>query len=402
MSEPRVYTVGEIQREVRYHLEEEYRGIWVAGEVSGHTHAASGHHYFDLKDDQAILRSVMWRSSAARLKFEVEEGLAVRARGHLTIYEPRGSYQMIVEKLEPAGVGPLQIAFEQMRARLMAEGLFLEEHKKPLPEFPRRVALVTSPTGAAVKDLIDVARRRWPALELVVVPVKVQGEGAAAQIAAAIESADRRGFDVLIVGRGGGSLEDLWAFNEEAVARAIYCAATPVVSAVGHEVDVSISDLVADLRAPTPSAAAELVTPDRAKWLVHVEERRSRLKRALRAKVETLGARLASIEASVAFKRPLDRLRDEEQRLDGVAARVAGAFGGSLKDRGHGLKTLAARLEALSPIKVLARGYSVTRTGDRVVTGPGDVSAGDEIRTTLRDGEILSTVQERGRDDPEA
>ncbi len=393
MSEPRIYTVSELQREVRLHLEQEYRGLWVQGEVSDLTVAASGHHYLNLKDEKSVLRAVIWKSAARRLEFDLEEGQQVRARGHLTVYEPRGSYQMIVDRLEPVGAGPLQIKFEQMCRRLEDEGLFSDEHKKPLPEFPTRVALITSPTGAAVRDLIDVALRRWPPLELVVVPVKVQGDGAAEEIAAGIALADGHGFDILVVGRGGGSLEDLWAFNEEIVARAIYRARTPVVSAVGHEVDVSISDLVADVRAPTPSAAAEILTPSREEVRAQLDMGRQRMKRSLLAQLQTLGARLATVEASAAFKMPWEMIRREEQRLDDCAHAIAERMRNGLLRRRTGLERLAASLEALSPLKVLARGYSVTRTAaGRLVTRPPQVASGEEIRTTLEGGEIRSRV----------
>ena len=252
-----VYTVGEVQNEAKELLEEQFSGIWVEGEISGLSRSGPGHAYFTLKDDLAQLASVMWSSSLRRTKFDPENGLKVRAHGYLTIYERAGRYQFIIARLEPLGAGPLQVKFEKMRKRLEQEGLFDPARKRRLPAFPRRVALVTSPTGAAVRDLIHVAQRRWPPLEIVVVPVRVQGDGAAHEIASGIAIADGLRFDVIVCGRGGGSPEGLWAFNEEVVARAIFAAETPIVSAVGHEVDVSISDMVADLRAATPSAAAE-------------------------------------------------------------------------------------------------------------------------------------------------
>ncbi|MGQ0614580.1 MAG: exodeoxyribonuclease VII large subunit [Planctomycetaceae bacterium] len=389
----RVYTVTELQRAVRLHLEEAWPSVWVEGEVSGHTHPSSGHRYFTLKDEGAQLRAVMWRSSAQRLKFALEDGLLVRARGRLTVYEPRGSYQMVVEALEPKGVGPLQIAFEQMRRKLEAEGLFDPSRKVPLPAYPRRVALVTSPTGAAVRDLIEVALRRWPPLQLVVLPVRVQGEGAAAEIAGAIGLADGLGFDLIVVGRGGGSPEDLWAFNEEAVARAIFRAKTPVVSAVGHEVDVSISDLVADLRAPTPSAAAELFAPDATEARAALGDDGRRLSRAMRGTLEALRARLETVRASSAFKRPLDRIRSAEQRLDEGAGRLVRALRALLARQKAALDGRAGRLEALSPLKVLARGFSVTMREGRVVTRAAQVKAGDALRTLLHQGEIVSRAE---------
>jgi len=388
-----VLTVSELQRRVRFHLEEHFSGIWVEGEISGTKAPSSGHRYFTLKDAGAQLQAVLWRTTVRSLRFSPEDGMLVRARGRLTIYEPRGSYQMVVEALEPVGAGPLQVAFEQLRRRLEAEGLFDPAHKVPVPEFPARVALVTSPSGAAVRDLIRVALRRWPPLELVVVPVRVQGEGAAAEIAAGVRLADRLGFDVLVVGRGGGSLEDLWAFNEEVVARAIFDARTPVVSAVGHEVDVSISDLVADLRAPTPSAAAELITPDAAEMRGRISDLRDRLSRALLAVVESLRARLRTIEASAAFRRPFDGIRDGEQALDDLSSRLVRALRGAFRARRARLDAGAGRLEALSPLRVLARGYSVTQRDGRVVTRAGQVRPGDEIRTILAEGEIRSRVQ---------
>ena len=392
MGEPRVYTVAEIQREVRFLLESEFGGIWVEGEISGHRHHHSGHHYFTLKDADAQLSAVLWRSSARRIRFELEDGLAVRARGRLSLYEVRGQYQMIVDALEPVGTGPLQVKFEQMRKRLEADGLFDPDRKKPLPAFPRRAALVTSPTGAAVRDLIAVAGRRWPLLELVVFPVRVQGPGAADEIAAAVGLADECGFDLIVVGRGGGSPEDLWAFNEEVVARAIFSAETPVVSAVGHEVDLSISDLTADVRAATPSVAAETMTPSAVELVAWLDVRRRRLGRALVRKVDELRARLAAVEASSVFRRPLDPVRRAEQQVDDGADRLVRAFKVCLGERRSRLEVLAGRLDALSPLKVLARGYSVTRKAGRVLTRAADASAGDELETRLADGEIRSRV----------
>jgi exodeoxyribonuclease VII large subunit len=381
--EPHVYTVSEIQREVRASLEDTYGSIWVEGEITNWRPSPRGHCYFTLKDEHAQLDAVMWRSDAERLRFEPEGGLKVRARGALSLYEPRGRYQMIVRRLEPAGTGPLQLRFEQLRRRLEAEGLFDPAHKRPLPVYPRRVALITSPSGAAVRDLIHVARRRWPPLELVVVPVRVQGEGAAASIAAGIGAADALGFDVLVVGRGGGSLEDLWAFNEEPVARAI-----------GHEVDVTISDLVADVRAATPSAAAETITPNREDLVQVLAVVRRRLARGLRAKVDGLRRDLDRLAAARPFLRPFDRIRAEDQRLDELADRLAGAMKARVRDLRATADRNAASLEALSPLKVLARGYSVTLGPDgHALLRAADVRPGDELRTILHDGEVRSRVE---------
>jgi exodeoxyribonuclease VII large subunit len=280
-----------------------------------------------------------------------------------------------------------------MRKRLEKEGLFDPDHKGELPGFPRRAALVTSPSGAAVRDLVHVCKRRWPLLELIVVPVKVQGEGAAEEIAGGVAIADRLGCDLMVVGRGGGSLEDLWAFNEEAVARAVFSASTPVVSAVGHEIDVSICDLVADVRAATPSAAAERITPDATELLELVAERRSRLARALEGQVRELRTRLKSIEAARAFRRPLAPVRSGEQALDDLAQRLAAALSANRRERHRRLELLVGRMEALSPLKVLARGYSVTMKDKMILRRATEVRSGDLLRTTLAEGEIRSVVE---------
>jgi exodeoxyribonuclease VII large subunit len=384
--------VSELQAAVRDFLEQEFGRVWVEGELSGVKRAQSGHVYFALKDGKARLDVVLWRSSAVRLKFDPEDGLVVRARGRLTVYAPQGRYQMEADSLEPVGAGPLQVAFEQLRKRLEAEGLFDPARKRPLPSFPRRVALVTSPSGAAVRDLIHVATRRWPPLELVVVPVRVQGAGAAEEIAAGIRLADARGFDVLVVGRGGGSLEDLWAFNEEPVARAIFAARTPVVSAVGHEVDVTISDLVADVRAATPSAAAELITPDRAEVMGGLRGTGRRLARAARGLLDEGRRRVDAAASARPFRRPLERVHEAGILVDEAAARLARAGRERLRRCGESLERAAARLDALSPLKVLARGFSVTLRDGRVLTRAADARPGDELRTILADGEVRSRV----------
>jgi len=391
-SPSRIYRVGELQAAVRDFLEEEFGRVWVEGELSGVKRPQSGHLYFALKDEKARLDVVLWRSSAQRLKFEPEDGLQVRVRGRLTVYAPQGRYQMEADSLEPVGAGPLQIAFEQLRKRLEAEGLFDPARKRPLPAFPRRIALVTSPSGAAVRDLIHVASRRWPPLELVVVPVRVQGVGASAEIADAIRLADARGFDVLVVGRGGGSLEDLWAFNEEVVARAIFEARTPVVSAVGHEVDVTIADLVADVRAATPSAAAELVTPDAAQILGGLRGTERRLARAVRGLLDDARRRVDQAASARSFRRPLERVHEAGLRVDDAGARLARAGRERLRAKGEALEHAAARLDALSPLKVLARGFSVTLKEGRVLTRAADARPGDELRTILADGEVRSRV----------
>ena len=312
--------------------------LHVLGEIGDLSRPASGHLYLTLKDRDSELRCVMWRSSAARLKFKPEVGMEVIATGGIDVYAPRGSYQLIARKLEPRGVGALEIAFRQLKQRLEREGLFDRDRRKPLPTVPQRVALVTSPSGAALRDILQTLARRFPALDVLLFPVRVQGEGAADEIAGAIrllnaKAAALGGIDVAIVGRGGGSLEDLWAFNEEVVARAIVASRVPIVSAVGHEVDVSISDLVADLRAPTPTAAAELIAPRMADLIDGLEQGSTRASRAVRHALELAQARLDTTRAYDGLARPLARLRESSQRIDENRQRLRHAFAGLVGER---------------------------------------------------------------------
>lgn len=464
----------------------------VMGELSNVSRPASGHLYFTMKDTGSEARCVMWRSAAVGLRFRPVDGLAVIATGNVDVYEPRGQVQFYVRKLEPRGVGALELAFRQLRERLQKEGLFDPGRKRPLPRFPQCIAVVTSPTGAVIRDIIQTVRRRYPCVTLYVHPTRVQGEEAAEEIAAAIRAINRDsqrlgGIDVMIVGRGGGSLEDLWPFNEEAVARAIFASEIPIVSAVGHETDVSIADLVADVRAPTPTAAAELVVPVRADLLAELDERAARLRRAAGHRIETLTARLARAASNELFRDPLAWIGRRSQRVDEAAARLraaithrlagdrarlhraevrlnrnrpeavlarrrerlaalehrlfwaqghvnvlaerrlAAAWGGLLgaspmkRVRAHGvlleqlrgrlgramselrarrtalLAGLAARLEAADPQRVLARGFSITRSRGRIVTQPGQVRVGDKVTTQTAGGEFDSRVTDRGQ-----
>ncbi|MGB3088302.1 MAG: exodeoxyribonuclease VII large subunit, partial [Phycisphaerae bacterium] len=273
-------TVWQLTRRVQAALEDGFPQVWVVGEISNFKRHTSGHVFFTLKDERASLRCVLWRSTAARIRRELKDGLEVEAKGHISVFEKAGNYQLYVSSVKPRGTGPLEVAFRKLKEKLAAEGLFALERKRPLPRFPRRIGVVTSPTGAVVRDIIHVLGRRWPAAEILLAPARVQGEGAAEEIVRGIRNLNRvGGVDVMIVGRGGGSLEDLWPFNEEAVARAIFASGVPVVSAVGHETDFSISDFVADVRAPTPSAAAELVAPDRREVLAGLETTARRMAR---------------------------------------------------------------------------------------------------------------------------
>lgn len=396
MPSPPIQSVSELTDQIKDCVEGNFLWVAVRGELSGCTRAGSGHIYLTLKDDAAQMRGVMWRSRATRVRFDLEDGLEVVAVGAVEVYPPRGSYQLVIEELLPHGLGPLELAFRQLHDKLAAEGLFAPERKRPLPRIPRKIALVTSPTGAAVRDMLQVITRRWPAMDVVVVPVPVQGDGAAGRIAAAIARlADISEVDVAIVGRGGGSLEDLWAFNEESVARAIAASGVPIVSAVGHEIDVTIADLVADRRALTPSEAGEIVVPDRAELCAALGQVEARLKSLLRSRAESCRSQLDSLAARRVFTRPAERLHLLAERLDEFEARLLRSMRERFAGASMQVTSLARALDALSPLKVLSRGYSVTTRADtsELVSRAEDVTAGDLISTRLANGEFLSRVE---------
>jgi exodeoxyribonuclease VII large subunit len=397
MSTPEILSVTELTRQIKASLEGNFPEVWVQGEVSNCKVAGSGHVYFSIKDEGAQIAAVAWRGTAARLKFPIQDGLEVVASGAVEVYAPRGSYQLIVGRLLPVGTGALELAFRQLCQKLRAEGLFDPARKRPLPRFPRRVALVTSPAGAAVHDMLQVIGRRWPFVDVVILPVAVQGAQAAGQIAAALRYVHNiPRVDVVITGRGGGSLEDLWAFNEEIVARAISQCRLPVVSAVGHEVDVTIADLVADRRALTPTEAAELVVPSQAELAAELGHLRQRLVLALKARAAAARARLTDLAKSRSLARPLDQLHDLARRLDDLDARGRRALVNQLALARGNLARVAASLEALSPLAVLARGYSVTlHHGSRQALRANDeVSVGQLIESRLRRGRLISRVEE--------
>lgn len=397
----KVLSIGDLTRQVKGLMEDAFPAVWVAGEVSNLSRPASGHIYLTLKDAEAQLRAVIWRSVALRLRYDLQEGQEVIARGRLSLYVPRGDYQLQVEELQPKGLGALEIALRQLKEKLFRLGYFAPERKKPLPRFPRRVALVTSPTGAAVRDMLEILARRWPAVEVCVCPVRVQGDGAAEEIAAAVRllnylrSLGRVAVDVMIVGRGGGSAEDLWAFNAECVAQAIYASRIPVVSAVGHEIDLTIADLVADCRALTPSEAVERIVPNRAEMLDGLRGLDAQLQSTVTRKLELARARLQDLAQRPAFRRPLERLRDWERRLDEWAERHQRALRQRLLQARERLEAQAARLETLSPLNVLARGYSLTRreADQAVVRSPDQVRPGERLVTYVQHGRILSRVE---------
>ncbi len=400
----KVLTVGELTRTVKGMLEDAFPLVWVAGEISNVALPSSGHMYLTLKDSESQLRSVIYRGIALRLRFDPRDGMEVIARGRLSVYPPRGEYQLTIEELYAKGVGAQELALRQLKEKLFRLGYFAPERKKPLPRFPRRLALVTSPTGAAVRDMLEVLSRRWPAAEVLVCPVRVQGEGAAEEIATAIgllNRLHRNGnltFDLMIVGRGGGSAEDLWEFNEECVARAIFESHVPVVSAVGHEIDVTVADLVADLRALTPTDAAKRVVPDAEDLSRELDELGSRLHELLIRQIEMRQRRLDDLAGRRTFRRPLERIRDEEQNLDEWGQRLERAVQHRLQQMRERVQAGAARLESLSPLNVLGRGYSLTRseTDLVVIRDPEQVKPGDRLRTTVQNGWIISRVEAAG------
>lgn len=393
----RPLSVWELTSQVKDLLEAAFPEVWVAGEVSNFARPQSGHCYLTLKDDRAQLRAVMWRGVASRLRFDLHDGLEVVCRGHLDLYAQRGSYQLVVEDIVPQGMGALELALRQLREKLAREGLFDPARKRPLPTMPRRIAVVTSPTGAAIRDFLQVLARRWRGVDVLVVPVRVQGEGAAAEIAAAIATVNRLAppVDCLVVTRGGGSMEDLWAFNEEPTVRAIAASHVPVVSAIGHEIDVTLADLAADVRALTPSEAAELVAPAAEELAVQLRQVERRLSAGLRSQAQTARARWDAVARHPVFRRPHQRVFECAQRLDEWDARLQRAVRGGVRQFRQRADAAAARLESLSPLAVLGRGYSLTcRTADgRLIRTAADLSPGDEITTRFATGQATSRVE---------
>jgi exodeoxyribonuclease VII large subunit len=390
----RVLTVSELNAQVHELLEASFAELWVEGEISNCKPYPSGHTYLTLKDEKSQVRAVLFKGSSFNVKFKFADGLKVLVRGRATSYEPRGELQFIISAAEPRDKGALQLALEQLKAKLQAEGLFDEDRKKPLPAYPKAVGLVTSGQGAAVRDMIHVLSRRWPGLEIRVWPVKVQGPGAAAEIAEAV-----RGFnalaadtDVLLVGRGGGSIEDLWAFNEEPVARAISESRIPVISCVGHETDWTIADFVADVRAPTPSAAAELAVPEKEAVQDLIAQLSDSMLQTLRDRLETLGKRLAYAAAHPFLQDPRRLWEQRVQRVDELAARLPEALRRAVERLEMRLRLSAGKLDAISPLKVLGRGYAIASKNGRIVSKKSQVKEGDVVDVRLSDGEIRCEV----------
>ncbi len=382
-------------------IEQHVGRVWVVGEISNLHNARSGHTYFTLKDEDGQLRAALFRGNAGRVRFELEEGLEVVAEAEVSIYAARGDLQLIVRDLEPKGVGALQLAFEQLRRRLDAEGLFSAERKRPIPTHPRRVGIVTSPTSAAVRDVLTVAGRRFPAIPMLISPTRVQGDEAPAEIALAIRRlATATDVDVILLVRGGGSLEDLWAFNTEIVANAIASSPKPIVSGVGHETDTTISDLVADARAPTPTAAAMLAVPDRAALLGLVVRDKRRLVASMQRRIDAGHDGLARLRAVLRARSPQARVALARAREARARHAAETAIRGRLERHRRRLGEMAARLDALSPLAVLGRGYALARreSDGRIVRAVGDVSLGDRLELRLASGQIGAQVTRLGAD----
>ena len=395
--EKHIYTVSELTKYIRQILENSFPAIWVEGEISNHTLHSSGHMYFSLKDAGSVVQCAMFKRSNEKLKFKLKDGLKVICFGKISVYEPRGGYQLIVEEMEPKGIGALQLQFQQLKERLHKEGLFDPAHKVAIPHLPTRIGIVTSPTGAAIRDILNIARRRFSNVEIIIYPVRVQGESSKDEIAAAIRDFNKLdNIDVMIVGRGGGSLEDLWAFNEEVVARAIYDSRIPVISAVGHEIDYTIADFVADLRAPTPSAAAELVIPRKEDLVNSISTSTTRLRNALTNIIDAMTQRLATLRDSYALKQPLKMVEQYEQMIDDLRKDMAIRIEHLVRLRGESFNLFAQKLEALSPLSILNRGYSISARlpEGKIIKDTTDIKVGDRVETKLGKGKFISKVED--------
>ena len=444
--ERQVYTVTEITRSIKFSLETEFPLVWIEGEISNLRIPSSGHMYLTIKDEESQIKVVMFRSGKSQLKFEPKDGDQVIVKGKITVYEPRGEYQIVIDYMEPKGIGALQLAFQQLKEKLSKEGLFDDELKKTLPLLPQKIGIVTSPTGAAIRDILNIIDRRFPNLHVLIAPVKVQGEGAAQEIAAAVKDLNKiKDVDAIIVGRGGGSIEDLWAFNEEVVARAIFESKIPVVSAVGHEIDFTISDFVSDLRAPTPSAAAELVVRDKNILFKNIATLYKRLLGNIRGTLNESKTELKNLVSRKVLQDPLTPIHERQQRLDEITLRMERAIKSFLqiqKEKNRTNKkhlfllnplnkikqhkvllreaekkinsqmnftlnisrnTLNAamkRLNSVSPLSVLERGYAICRThpDGKVLKDSGKVSTGDLVKVQLSKGKLLCNVTDREKE----
>lgn len=390
-----IHSVAELTKKIRQQLETEFSSVRVEGEISNFSRPASGHCYFTLKDSSSQIRCVLWRSAAARLRFELADGLKVSCRGAIEVYAPRGTYQLMVRSMQPSGEGALQKALRELQAKLAEEGLFDPRRKRQLPEFPERIAVVTSPTAAALTDFLEVLRRRWPLASVLISPTRVQGAGSANEIAQAIRRISNLKIppETIVVTRGGGSLEDLWSFNEEVVVRAIASSPIPVVSAVGHEIDVTLADLAADVRALTPSEAAELCSPHIREVETAFQFASQRMHSAVGRLVERCSQQVTQLEATAALSDPYFSVGRHLQQTDELETRLQHAISKRVDSQLHSLSELAGRLAALNPRAVLARGYSITTDEKgKPIFNSNELKSGDTVHTQLAEGKIKSVV----------
>ncbi len=396
---PKVLTVTQLNHYVKSLFESDPHlvNVFVTGEISNlKKHYASGHIYFSLKDKGGIINSVMFRGNAMGLRFSPEEGMKVIVRGRVSLYEQSGSYQLYVDDMQPDGIGALTQAYEQLKKKLEKLGLFDSRHKKPIPKFPKAVGVITSATGAAVQDIRNVLTRRFPSVDIVLCPVQVQGDRAAEQLVEAVNTFNEYDCaDVIIIGRGGGSIEDLWAFNDENLAYAIYACNIPVISAVGHETDFTICDFVSDLRAPTPSAAAELAVPDREELFSYYSAQQQYISSMIDAKISQARKKLSDFNASVLRNSPEKRILSIEQNLVYLSKVISNSVNNKFVSSDEHIKKLGAKLEALNPISVLRRGYAVAEKNENIVNSIKELKVGDKIKLTLKDGYVNTVVSEK-------
>lgn len=392
-------SVSDLVQGLRDLVEMEFTDVWVSGEISGLVKHASGHWYFTLKDAGAQIKAAMFRGSNLRVRFDPKNGLEVIARGKASVYKTRGELQFVVESLQPKGIGAAELALRQLKEKLLHKGYFSPQRKRPLPRFPKRIGLVTSASGAAVRDMVELFSQRWPLVEIVIRASRVQGEGAAAEVASAIRllndlhRTNRLSLDAIVIGRGGGSIEDLWAFNEEVVAEAVFESIVPVVSAVGHEIDVTVADLVADHRAETPSAAVVALTPSGSEIQAALLELHTRLFETMERRIQLTRQHVDQLSSRPALRKPLQRIHDLEQQLDETSERLHRVVNQKVIHAREKLTACSSRLEALSPLNVLTRGYSLTHTVDgKLVRSASAVKLGEELVTRVMDGSIRSRV----------
>ncbi len=392
---PTVYSVSQLNSYVKGVLDkdENLAHIFVTGEISNYKPHYSGHMYMTVKDETASVKAVMFAGNASKLRFKVENGMKILAFGTVSLFARDGSFQFYINDMQPDGVGALSIAFEQLKKKLEAEGLFRQEYKKPIPKFPERIGVVTSATGAAIQDIFNVLKRRFPVAEVILRPCQVQGEGAAEDVAEAIYEFNKlKAADVLIVGRGGGSIEDLWAFNEEVVARAVFASEIPVISAVGHETDYTICDFVADLRAPTPSAAAECAVPDIFELKGNLVSLRQQLFALTRNRINIERSKIGSVEKILALRDPVTNINEQRKELVYLTERLSGLTNSVLDSNKSKISALAGKLDALSPLSVISRGYALVEKNDKPVTSVKDIRKDDVVSIKLSDGQVKASI----------